>query len=135
MRFLAPAIFMVGLVGCDDCSGSTLAIIGLCEPRIQVGTQAELAIVYETDMGPDPVEATSATVADASIAVLIHGPTDDRISVTGIAVGQTTIQLLLQGEDEPAWFLLAVEPEAPVYECDGRGPPGFFITERGPPPR
>lgn len=136
MRFLVPAVVLTaGLIGCDDCGGSTLAIRGLCEPRIQLGTRAELAIVYETDMGPDPLGATSATVAGSSIATITQGPTDDRISITGIAVGQTTIELLLQGDDEPAWFLLTVEPDAPTYACDGRDPPGFFITGRGTPPQ
>ncbi|MGE0400554.1 MAG: hypothetical protein AB7T06_27845 [Kofleriaceae bacterium] len=136
MRSFASAAFAVGLIGCDDCGTSSLAIRGLCEPRIQVGTRAELAIVYETDVGPDPVGATSANVGDESIATLTQGPTTDRISITGIAVGQTTIELLLQSDEEPAWFFLTVEPGAPAYECDGHDPPdGFFITGRGTPPQ
>ncbi len=85
MRFVAWAAITAGLVGCDDCTESTPAIQGICEPRIQVGTRADLSIVYESDSGPMPLMATSALIGDTGIATLEQGPTADRISITGIA--------------------------------------------------
>ncbi len=134
MRPVVWAAITAGLVGCDDCAEATPAIQGICEPRIQVGTRAELEIVYQTDSSPMPFPATTASVADTSVATVTLGPTDDRISITGIAVGQTTVELLLRDFDEPVWFVLSVEPVAPTYQCDGRHPPGFDITGRGPSP-
>lgn len=135
MRFVAGVAIVAGLVGCDDCSESTPAIQGLCEPRIQVGAHADLAIVYESDSGPMPLVATSASVVDPAIATLEQGPTADRISIAGVAVGQTTIELHLKGREEAVWFSLSVERDAPAYQCDGRDPPGFDISGRGQPPR
>jgi hypothetical protein len=135
MRFHVPVVVLtVGLIGCDDCGEATPAIQGLCEPRIQVGTRADLEIVYQTDSSPMPLAATSASVADTSIATITLGPTDDRISITGIAVGQTTVELLLRDFDEPVWFALSIEPDAPMYQCDGRYPRGFDVTGRGQSP-
>ncbi|MBA3459409.1 MAG: hypothetical protein H0T46_05580 [Deltaproteobacteria bacterium] len=90
--------------------------------------------MYESDSGPMPLVVTSTSVANTAIAALAQGPTDDRISVTGIAVGETTIGLRLRGRDEPVWFSLSVEPDPPAYHCDGRDPPGFDIASRGQPP-
>jgi hypothetical protein len=124
-----------GLVGCDDCTESTPAIQGICEPRIQVGTRADLSIVYESDVGPMPLMATSALIGDTGIATLEQGPTPDRISITGIAVGETTVELRLRGYDEPVWFSLSIESDPLTYECDGRDPPGFDIDGTGQPPQ
>lgn len=135
MRFVAWAAITAGLVGCDDCSESTPAIQGICEPRIQVGARAELSIVYESDVGPMALMATSASVADTEIATIEQGPAADRIALTGISVGETTVELRLRGYDEPVWFSLSVESDPPMYDCDGRDPPGFDIDGTGHAPQ
>ena len=95
----------------------------------------DLSVVYESDSGPMPLVATSASVGDTGIATLEQGPTGDRISLTGIAVGETTVELSLRGYDEPVWFSLSIESHPPSYQCDGRDPPGFDIDGIGHAPQ
>lgn len=106
----------------------------MCEPRIQVGTRAELSVVYESDVGPMPLMVTNASVVNTAIATLEQGPSAERIALTGIAVGETAVELRLRGYDEPVWFSLSVESDPPMYDCDGRDPPGFDIDGSGQPP-
>lgn len=133
-RGLGIAI-LIALSGCDDCGvEATPAIQGLCEPRLAVGTSTTVAVVYESDSGPMPLEATRAVAGDPAVATIAIGPTGDHLKLDAIAIGSTTIELALRGYNEPVWFTLSVEPTPPVYRCDGRDPPGFDLTNRGPAP-
>lgn len=134
MRLLACAAAAMSLAGCDDCGNTAPAIQGLCEPRIQVGTQANVSIVYWSDTGPMPLRATSARSAAPAIAGVEIATAPDQLILTGTMAGTAAIELQLDGFDTLVWFPLSVETDPPAYQCDGRDPPGFDITNRGAAP-
>lgn len=124
----------IALSGCDDCGEASPAIQGICQPRIQVGTQVPVSIVYWSDTGPMPLRATSARSTGPAVADVAVAATPDELTLTGNTVGTAPIELQLDGYDSKVWFSLSVETAPPTYQCDGREPPGFDITNRGTAP-
>ncbi|MCE9576042.1 MAG: hypothetical protein K8W52_23015 [Deltaproteobacteria bacterium] len=114
--------------GCDDPWA-----IGLCAPRIAVGTPVTIEIDYGDDTGLHPAEVSAARTGDTATALAALGPDPATVVLLGRAPGVTPVELRVAGWDEPVWFSLEVEHAPPPDACaPDLERPGFAITGRGP---
>lgn len=93
---------------------------GLCEARLEAQQTVVVTTVFGDDTGYHPAAVGSAETADSEVLAVARTADHSELSLTAGRLGQTALQLEVEGWDDEVFtwsFSVEEEPIRPAAEC------------------